>query len=66
MKIRNEKTSHSESPDSSCSYPALGILAGDVACPPFPYLEAPMIKFLEALLDILAPILSVLDRNGKL
>lgn len=26
----------------------------------------PMIKFLEALLDILAPILSVLDRNGKL
>lgn len=25
-----------------------------------------MIKFIEALLDILAPILSVLDRNGKL
>jgi len=25
-----------------------------------------MIKFLEALLDILAPILNVLDRNGKL
>ena len=30
------------------------------------YLESPMIKFLETLLDILAPILSVLDRNGKL
>ncbi|MCI1839171.1 hypothetical protein ABFG95_05875 [Achromobacter sp. HNDS-1] len=25
-----------------------------------------MLKFIEALLDILAPILSVLDRNGKL
>ncbi|CAB3857320.1 hypothetical protein LMG3410_02096 [Achromobacter aegrifaciens] len=33
---------------------------------PSPYLESPMIKFIEALLDILAPILSVLDRNGKL
>lgn len=28
--------------------------------------DHPMIKFIEALLDILAPILSVLDRNGKL
>jgi len=25
-----------------------------------------MLKFIEALLDILAPILSVLDRSGKL
>ncbi|WP_241123283.1 hypothetical protein [Achromobacter xylosoxidans] len=35
-------------------------------CCLIPYLEFPMIKFIEALLDILAPILSVLDRNGKL
>lgn len=35
-------------------------------CCLIPYLEIPMIKFIDALLDILAPILSVLDRNGKL
>lgn len=31
-----------------------------------PLLRITMLKFIEALLDIIAPILRVLDRNGKL
>ncbi|WP_278044392.1 hypothetical protein [Achromobacter xylosoxidans] len=44
------------------------MLAGIVAqaVNSLPKKESHMVKFIEALLDILAPTLNVLDRNGKL